>query len=125
MFKIPGRAARSSSTTPPKPPSPPVRAMVRSVDLRGRLSNPGVRTKIDQLHEMISGFDAEVKAPSSPLPAGLRRRWWAMRDWLDEETRQQLIEDRQAGMTQKALACKYAISLSSVQRLLRRFERCA
>jgi hypothetical protein len=90
------------------------------VELRGRLSNTGTRTKIDQLHEMISGFDAEVNKASSPPPPGLRRRWWAMRDRLDEETCRQLIEDRQAGMTQKALAYKYAISLSSVQRLLRR-----
>jgi hypothetical protein len=65
-----------------------------------------------------------VEAPSSP-PPGLRRRWWAMRDRLDEGTRRQLVEDRQAGMTQKLLARKYAISLSSVQRLLRRFESCA
>jgi transposase len=59
--------------------------------------------------------------PSPPLP-GLRRRWWAMTDRLNEVTRRRLAEDRQAGMTQEALAQKYAISLSSVQRLLRTFD---
>jgi hypothetical protein len=91
------------------------------VDLRGRLSRHETQSKIDDLNELIKQVEHSPELPTSPLP-GIRRRWWQMRDRLDEESRRQLAEDRQAGATLKMLAQTYGGSLSSVQRLLRQFE---
>jgi hypothetical protein len=90
------------------------------VELRGRFSNPGVRTKIDEIVELIRNVEQGAETPRST--PGLRRRWWAMRDRLDERSRRKLVEDRQAGATLKMLAQTYGVSLSSVQRLLRKLE---
>jgi pimeloyl-ACP methyl ester carboxylesterase len=85
----------------------------------GSLSRHEIRAKVDQLTSLIKDFKIGSE-PTSPLP-GLRRHWWALTDRLDEATRQ-LVEDRQAGMTQAALVSRYGISLSSVKRLLRAGE---
>lgn len=77
------------------------------------MSNPEARSKIDKLVELIKRVEQGVEAPATP-PPGLRRRWWAMRNRLDEDARRQLVEDRQAGATLKRLARKYGVSLSSV-----------
>ena len=88
--------------------------------MRTLLSRHEIRSKVDEVVGLIENFVAEPE-PAAPLP-GLQRRWWALTDRLDEAARRQLVKDRRDGVKLSVLATKYGISLSSVQRLLRRFE---
>jgi DNA invertase Pin-like site-specific DNA recombinase len=86
------------------------------VDLLGCLSRHEIRSKVDEVAELITAFKVDTE-PSPPL-RGHRRRWRWLVDRLDEASRLQLADDRRAGMKQRALAEKYGISLSSVRRIL-------
>jgi hypothetical protein len=87
------------------------------VELRGRLSRHEIRSKIDEVDKLIERF--KINSRPADVPPGYRQRWRSMKYRLDDETRAQLAEDRQAGMKLQALAEKYFISLSSVKRLLK------
>jgi len=53
------------------------------------------------------------RCPSSTV------RWWRLSDRLSEPVIQELLGDRRDGATQRQLAERYGISLSSVKRVLR------
>jgi hypothetical protein len=61
----------------------------------------------------IGGLEG-TGSTSAPAPA----RPWLVVDRLGEETIRKLIADRSAGMTQRSLARRYDVSLSSVKRSL-------
>jgi hypothetical protein len=93
-----------------------------AVDLRGRFSNPEVRAMVLQVAQLADGIKVEEDQQERPALAPQRQRWRLV-DRLGEQTIQDLLKDRRAGTTQRRLAERYGISLSSVKRVLRR-HRC-
>jgi len=86
------------------------------VELRGRLSNPETRSllvKLDALASRINAEDRDVPQ-SNRVP-----RRWRLIDRLGEQTVLDLLRDSRTGITQRGLAERYGISVSSVKRLLR------
>ena len=83
------------------------------MDLRGRLSNPSFAGKV---HEATAAINADEAAAAGAL---CRQRRWRVVDRLGEQVIDELLEGRRRGLTMKALAERYGISLSSVKRVTR------
>jgi hypothetical protein len=90
------------------------------VDLRGRLSNPDIRGIVWHAAQVIAGF--KIDPGSTASHSGAPKRWRLV-DRLGEQIIRDLLRDSRAGTTQQRLAERYAISVSSVKRLLRRPDR--
>jgi hypothetical protein len=91
--------------------------------------NPLVELK-DQLSRRDAGpllASVEHMVEAAKIVRGIDRfstpyQRWRLADRLGRATLQALVEDRQTGLTNRALAEKYHISLSSVKHVLRRFD---
>ena len=88
------------------------------VELKGQLSRHGLRAQLVGLEHLSDTAKIVRVAPDPPV---LPRRW-RLADRLGEEVLRALVEDRRAGSTNEALAAKYKISVSSVKRVLKRFN---
>lgn len=82
-------------------PRVPSSSMNPLVDLRGRLSRHEIRSKLDELAQLIEGF--RVESVSTPPPPGHRPRWWRLSDRLDKTEVEAIAEDRLQGMTYRQL----------------------
>jgi DNA invertase Pin-like site-specific DNA recombinase len=87
------------------------------VDLRGRLSNPEAVETVALATQAIAGVKIHHGSTASRPVA---RRRWQLVDRLGEQIISDLIRDSGMGATQRTLAERYGISLSSVKRLTRR-----
>jgi hypothetical protein len=87
------------------------------VDLRGRFSNPEVLEMVALATQAVAEAKAGVGQAASPPPPPRR---WRLVDRLGEQSICDLLRDRHAGATKRALAERYGISFSSVKRILRR-----
>jgi hypothetical protein len=67
--------------------------------------------------EIIRVIDRESGGGHSTRATSYRR--WRVADRLGSQVVGQLLADRRSGMTKPALAARYAISLSSVKRMLK------
>jgi DNA invertase Pin-like site-specific DNA recombinase len=90
------------------------------VELRGRFSNPDVRAVVAQATQAVAGVKVGYGDEASPAVARPR---WRLVDRLGEQIIRDLLRDSHSGATQRRLAERYGISLSSVKRVLRR-HRC-
>jgi DNA invertase Pin-like site-specific DNA recombinase len=90
------------------------------VDLRGRFSNPEVRAVVAQVTQAIAGVKVDSGDEPSPPLSGPR---WRLIDRLGEQIIQEMLHDSHSGATQRSLAERYGISLSSVKRVLHRHRR--
>ena len=86
------------------------------VDLSGRLSNPLVRDTVEQAARAVEGITAQPGHHAATRPAGGP---WRLVDRLGEQVILELLRERRRGTSQRALAQRYGISLSSVKRLVR------
>jgi hypothetical protein len=75
---------------------------------------------VGQATQAIKRVQVEGGDEASP---GLPGQRWRLIDRLGEQIIRDLLRDRRAGTTHRALADRYVISLSSVKRVLRR-HRC-
>jgi hypothetical protein len=91
-----------------------------SVDLRGRLSNPGIRDIVAHTAKLVSRVSVDHGSTSAPRRTARR---WRLVDRLGEQIILEIVRSSHAGTTHRALAERYGISLSSVKRVLRR-HRC-
>jgi DNA invertase Pin-like site-specific DNA recombinase len=89
------------------------------VDLRGRFSNPEVRAVVVLVAQLAAGIKVEEDQQERLALAPQRQRWRLV-DRLGEQIIRDLLRDRHAGTTHRALAERYGISVSSVKRVLRR-----
>jgi DNA invertase Pin-like site-specific DNA recombinase len=87
------------------------------VDLRGRLSNPDVQDVVGHAAQAVACGKVERGSTASPPPAGRR---WRLVDRLSEQIIRDLLRDRSAGTSQRKLAERYGISVSTVKRLSKR-----
>jgi hypothetical protein len=85
------------------------------VELRGRLSNPAVAALVAAVGQVTAGTTADASGHATPVP-----RRWRLVDRLGEKMIRDLLRDRRLGHTQRQLAERYGISLSSMKRILRR-----
>jgi hypothetical protein len=89
------------------------------VDLRGRFSNPEIRAMVAQVAQLAAGINVEEDQQEHSALAPQRQRWRLV-DRLGEQIIQEMLHDSHWGATQRSLAERYGISLSSVKRVLRR-----
>jgi hypothetical protein len=87
------------------------------VDLRGRLSNTHIRDVLAYSANAVAHVKIDDGSTASPRSA---RRPWPITDRLGEQAIRELLHDSRARATQRDLAQRYGISVSSVKRLLRR-----
>ncbi|MEP6527852.1 MAG: hypothetical protein ABJA86_11885 [Nocardioidaceae bacterium] len=87
------------------------------MDLRGRFSNPEVRAVVGQATQANARVKVESGDEASPRLSGQR---WRLIDRLGEQIIQEMLHDSHSGATQRSLAERYGVSLSSVKRVLRR-----
>jgi hypothetical protein len=87
------------------------------VDLRGRLSNPEAVETMALATQAMAGVKIHHGSTAS-RPVAHRR--WRLVDRLGEQIISDLLRDREMGATQRTLAERYSISLSSVKGLTRR-----
>jgi len=93
---------------------------VFAVDLRGRLSNPGIRDIVAHTAKLVSRVSVDHGSTSAPRRTARR---WRLVDRLGEQIILEIVRSSHAGTTHRALAERYGISLSSVKGVLRR-HRC-
>ncbi|MEP6527555.1 MAG: hypothetical protein ABJA86_10355 [Nocardioidaceae bacterium] len=86
------------------------------MDLRGRFSNPEVRAVVAQATQAIAEVKVDSGDEASPPLAGPR---WRLIDRLGKQIIQEVLHDSHSGATQRSLAERYSISLSSVKRILK------
>jgi hypothetical protein len=91
------------------------------VELRGRLSNPAVAAHVAEVGQLADGIKADTRRQSTlpTAPTTLHRRWRLV-DRLGEQIICDLRRDGRSGVSQRMLAERYGISVSSVKRLLRK-----
>jgi hypothetical protein len=87
-----------------------------SVELVGRYSNPRSLETVSQAAEAITNIEPKTSQAVSNLRV---HGPWRLRDRLGEQVIASILRDSQAGTTQRRLAERYGISLSSVKRVLR------
>lgn len=92
------------------------------MDLVGAYSNR--QDVVDQLRRALDRLDRAHQKPAEDLERSVRTTAKAavphrVVDRLGEKAVRRMIEERQAGVELRELAERYAISLSSVKRLLR------
>ncbi len=88
-----------------------------AVELRGRLSNPEAVETVALATQAMTGIKIHHGSTAS-RPVAHRR--WRLVDRLGEQIISDLLRDSGVGATQRTLAERYGISLSSVKRLTRR-----
>jgi len=88
-----------------------------SVELVGRYSNPLVQDRVGQTAQAVAGI--KIVPDRAPVPPMAPRRHWRLVDRLGERVILDLVHERRRGTTQRTLAARYGISLSSVKRILR------
>jgi DNA invertase Pin-like site-specific DNA recombinase len=66
--------------------------------------------------EAVKRIEAEKRQVLSPTPP----RRWRLVDRLGEQIIREILTHRQSGLTKRALADRYNISVSSVKRILKR-----
>lgn len=91
-----------------------------SVELRGLLSRHETGKGVCSIQDLIA--DGAVYPSAGGCSTAASQRPWRVIDRLGHVEISQLVADFVAGATRDALAVQYAISLSSVKRLLR--QRC-
>lgn len=87
------------------------------MDLRGRLSNPQALENVGLAAQALAAIKPDAGQTSSPPPAPRR---WRIVGRLGEQTIRDLLRDNRSGMTMRALAQRYGISVSSGKRLRKR-----
>ena len=86
------------------------------MDLRGRLSNPHYRDILADTARVVNGLEIDHGSTASPT----RARNWRVVDRLGEQVIRELLRDSRDGTSQRELAERHGISLSSVKRILRK-----
>jgi hypothetical protein len=74
-----------------------------------------VQEVLARVAQTVAGIKVDAERPAAPPPAPRR---WRIVDRLGQQTIHEVARDSRAGITQKELAMRYGISLSSVKRLL-------
>jgi hypothetical protein len=88
------------------------------VDLRGL--EPEVRDLVESVGQLTAEINSDHCHTAAPTQAPRR---WRLGDRFGEQVIGDLLRDRHAGATHRALAERYGISVSSAKRVLRRHRR--
>jgi DNA-binding transcriptional regulator YiaG len=80
----------------------------------GVLSNPEAQEVLAQAAQTVAGITFGTEQTATPSQS----RRWRLVDRLGRQAIHELLRDSQAGITQKELATRYGISVSSVKKLL-------